>query len=807
MRKPTVHLICNAHLDPVWQWRWEEGCAEALATFGSAVQLLKSHPSFIFNHNEAVLYRWVLQHDPALFEEIRTLVRKGRWHISGGWYLQPDANMPGLESFVRHILLGRRFFRREFKVQPIVAYNFDSFGHNGGLPQILRRAGYQMYIHMRPVEQEMKLPSDLYRWRGIDGSEILTYRPLSGFYHSEYDNIEEKITQGVERALEINRDVPVFWGIGNHGGGATREDLRKIDALVAQEKRVEIIHSTPELLYEALKPSAKTSPVLEGDLQRAFTGCYTSLSRLKRRSLRSLGELVQAEALRAATWWNQHQPYPGAELDEAWHDHLFNDFHDILAGSCSEPAEQDALDQYGKVSESVRRIRLAAAATVNRGKHRTLYVPITVLNTNPSCQATPIEVEYMLDLRPKWTGTWHTRLYTLDGREILSQEEEPESVLPFSWRRRMSFFADLPPFEAGHFEVRALEGKKEQEEITPALVHRVDTAEGFINGLDAGGGRECLSGHLLKPLVLEDDGDSWGADRWSYRNLLGQFGLVKGSLTLLGKGPVRRITEAVYSWNKSRIALRTISYPNWPVMEFRARVQWNESRKRLKFSIPTVFKSDSILCEVPGGSIRRPADGQEHVQGRWSYLEGVIGGVPTGFGVVNSGQFGIDFQNGEIRLSCLRSAVYCHDQAYRIEEPPSHKYMDQGVHEVRLLLTAGEPESVRRSLPGLADWLSAPPLVYSHLPIGEARKVGVPRRARFLVIEPATIRLTALKRSEDGHSLVLRLHETQGKATNGKLALGEPPVRARLSFAPFELKTIRIDRTGKWHEVDLITEK
>src|SRR5512135_2087989 len=95
--KPTVHLICNAHLDPVWQWRWEEGASEALSTFRTAVELLREHEDLIFNHNEAVLYRWVQQYDPALFGEIQKLVLEGRWCISGGWYLQPDANLPGTE--------------------------------------------------------------------------------------------------------------------------------------------------------------------------------------------------------------------------------------------------------------------------------------------------------------------------------------------------------------------------------------------------------------------------------------------------------------------------------------------------------------------------------------------------------------------------------------------------------------------------------------------------------------------------------------------------------------------------------------
>jgi len=319
MKKPVVHLICNAHLDPVWQWQWEEGCAEAVSTFRNAVRLLNEHPGLIFNHNESLLYGWIKKYDPPLFKKIAALVEAGRWCISGGWYLQPDVNLPGTESIIRHISEGRRFFRENFGIQPKVAYNFDSFGHSAGLPQLLVLAGFKMYIHMRPQERELNLPEDLYIWRGSDGSEVIGYRIRVGLYHTERDNIEDRISEGKRLALKLNRDTPVFWGIGNHGGGATREDLRKIDSIIRKEKEVEIIHSTTERLYESFK--SLPAPVFEGELQRCFTGCYTSLSRIKRSAQKSLGEIVQTEALSAAGWWLFKQGYPGEVLDDAWRDH------------------------------------------------------------------------------------------------------------------------------------------------------------------------------------------------------------------------------------------------------------------------------------------------------------------------------------------------------------------------------------------------------------------------------------------------------------------------------------------------------
>jgi alpha-mannosidase len=868
--KPAVHLICNAHLDPVWQWRWEEGASEALATFRTAVELLNEHDRLVFCHNEAVLYQWVERNDPALFKEIRKLVRRGRWAASGGWYLQPDVNMPGLESLIRQIAEGRGYFLEKFGASPKVAYNFDSFGHGGGLPQVLVRAGYTMYIHMRPQSHELDLPSDLYRWRGVDGSEILAYRIAVGLYHSERDNIEQKISEGIKLALDLDRDVPVFWGLGNHGGGATRADLRVIDELMKKEKRVRIIHSTPDRFYAALSRTAKNVPVFEDDLQRVFTGCYTSLSRIKRAAQKSLGGLVQAEALKAATWWRYGQEFPSDELSEAWRSHLFNDFHDILTGSCTEPAERDALELYGKVSDSARRLRLEAAAAFNRGATQKLYIPVTVLNANPSLTHAPVEVECMADYRPFWKGRWHLQLFKLDGTEIPCQEEQPEALLPFNrWRRKVSFMADLPGLGVSHYEIRAYKGdgprlsaecaakndscflfqaKGDRAAVQKSgknpplakfdLRSKLNNKIGLLTSLQTSG-RECLAGPLFRPLVIIDDADSWGTGRSSYRQEEGAF-QPKGRPRLIEKGPIRTIIETVLAYKKSRIVLHTILYPSWPVLEFRFRLLWNEERRRLKLSIPAAFKPDHVMCEIPGGAIARPADGQEHVHGRWIFAEDSSGGKETALGIVNSGQYGFDFADGEIKLSVLRSSAYCHEQGFKIRKSPARKFADIGVHEFKLLATAGEPAAVRSMLPGLADWLSAPPAAYAHLPIGmDHEALANPHSLSFiqrgntkdsfrkdqeqaslaigfhnlLSLHPANIRLTACKQSWDKKALIVRLHEAAGMRTNASLRIpdyrqsGAPKISIKLLFQPFEIKTVRIEKSGRWREVHLIEEK
>jgi alpha-mannosidase len=347
-----------------------------------------------------------------------------------------------------------------------------------------------------------------------------------------------------------------------------------------------------------------------------------------------------------------------------------------------------------------------------------------------------------------------------------------------------------------------------------------------------------LAGPVPRLLVVEDDGDSWGTDRWSYGRILGEF---KPSVRprIVERGPVRTIVETRAAYKSSRIVQQTIFYPSWPVVELRLQIQWNEAKMRLKLGFPTAFgEAAGILCEVPGGAVPRPADGQEHVHGRWCLAEGVSEGSKAAFGIAHGGLHGISFQKGEIGLSVLRSSAYCHEQGFKLGPERAYKLADQGVHDIRLALTAGRPDEVRRILPGLGDWLSSPPAVYAHLPFGpvmadsEARpngsgapaasielgESGAPSnrdavQASMIAIAPPNIRLLACKRSDDGKALIIRLQESAGRKTKALLTAAPPngkrsdPIVIEAIFSPFEIKTLRVDRSGRWRNVDLIEER
>src|SRR5205823_5258742 len=168
MTRRTLHIIAQAHLDPVWLWPWRDGAAQTLTTLQSALDCMDELPDLRFSHSSAAAYRWVQEMDPRMFAQIRQRVREGRWEAVGGWVVEPDCNLPATESFVRQALYGKRWFAEQLGADVRIAYNVDSFGHSGGLPQLLARAGYSHYVMMRPQAQEMELPH-LFWWESADG--------------------------------------------------------------------------------------------------------------------------------------------------------------------------------------------------------------------------------------------------------------------------------------------------------------------------------------------------------------------------------------------------------------------------------------------------------------------------------------------------------------------------------------------------------------------------------------------------------------------------------------------------------------
>lgn len=346
MKDKKLYMIGNAHLDPVWLWNWQEGFQEVKATFRSALDRMKEDKDFVFTCSSAAFYEWVEKNNPAMFAEIRKRVEEGRWELAGGWWIQPDCNIPSGEAFVRQGLYGQRYFLEKFGKMAVTGYNVDSFGHNGNLPQILKKSGMDNYVFMRPMPLEKGLPGRIFWWKSMDGSKVMTYR--IPYEYCSWGKDLEKYTDRLKCELEDGEDeLMMFYGVGNHGGGPTKENIRSIHELNGREDMPVMEMETTENFFRQVKNNGKEYPEFIGDLQHHASGCYSVLSRVKRENRRAEDKLVEAEGWSSIAKAVEGQPYP-EDFKKAWKGVLFNQFHDILAGTSIPSAYEDASYLFGQ---------------------------------------------------------------------------------------------------------------------------------------------------------------------------------------------------------------------------------------------------------------------------------------------------------------------------------------------------------------------------------------------------------------------------------------------------------------------------
>src|SRR5208337_2989135 len=203
-------------IDAPWLWPWSEAMSVVHSTFRSALDRMNEYPDFTFTASSAQFYEWVAATDPAMMEQIRKRVAEGRWDVVGGWWIEPDVNVPNGESLVRQGLYSQRLFQHLFGRSAQIGYNPDSFGHPGTLPQILKLQGLRGYMFMRPQPKEKTLPSDLFWWEGADGTRILAYHiPIA---YGDYDGpIVRRVHRIVTDLPEPTKDLMAFYGAGDHG--------------------------------------------------------------------------------------------------------------------------------------------------------------------------------------------------------------------------------------------------------------------------------------------------------------------------------------------------------------------------------------------------------------------------------------------------------------------------------------------------------------------------------------------------------------------------------------------------------------
>jgi alpha-mannosidase len=828
----TIHCIGNAHIDPVWLWRWQEGYQETRATFRSALDRMKEFPEFVFSASQAAVYKWIEESEPEMFAEIQERVKEGRWVLVNGWWMEPDCNIPSGESFARQSLYGQSYFKEKFGQICSSGYCVDSFGHNSMLPQLLIQGGFKYYVFMRPNKFENPAcPDGPFRWISADGSEVLAYRLISAYGSGPEDVTPEAINKISSFFTENIQDEMFFYGVGDHGGGPTIANIRSIQAMQQNETLPELVFSSPDRYFTTLiqrSPDAvEKLPVYRGELQIHAVGCYAVQCGVKKWNRKAENALIQAERWSAISFGIAQTPYPGTALKEAWQTVLFNQFHDILAGSSIREAYEDSRDDFGSAFQT-------AGIHTNRALQRiskqvdTQGGETAILVYNPHAFPITIPVEHEL-------MTWHLGgkpLTLVDdlGKAVSWQPGPLSATVPAGWRMRLCFLADLPSlgYRVYHLNANPEEPSQEVgfriEQISDKTVNGYETAAdgrvdwvvenallhlefdghtGALNHLlDRRSGHEVLSGPAARGLVLLDPSDTWSHGVDSYREESGSFG--DAEIRAIEAGSERAVVRIKSYYRQSTLLQDFILYKDLPWIEVRTVVDWHEKHKIFKLAFPVQVEAPLASYEIPYGVLERPVNGREVPGQRWFDVSGMTTQGKYGLSIINDSKYSFDVLDHEMRMTVLRSPVYAHHVPQKLENGDDYIYMDQGRQEFTYILLPHCGSWQESEVVHLADILNMAPTCLT-----EGIHSGIlPKMNSFLSIQEKNIEISVLKIAEEGKDLVLRCRETTGKGSSSKIQIPYLSREFTVTLTPWQIKTIRIpwDKQKTVQETNFLEE-
>ena len=824
-----IHYIGNAHLDPIWLWRWREGCGEVLQTFRSAIDRLKEYDDLVFTCSSAAYYDWVERIDPELFAEIREMVKRGRWVPVGGWWVQPDCNMPSGESFARHALYSQLYYYKKFGRICRTGYNVDSFGHCGNLPQLLTLGGMRTYVMMRPgMHENAAIPEKLFWWDGADGSRVLTYRISDSYGHAGTEDLDRTIETLRAQTAEDLVDRMLFGGVGNHGGGPTRGDLGHLTALMEADPETDLVFSSPDQYFTAVVAENLNVPAWKGEMQHHASGCYSATSLVKMLNRTAENRLAAAE-----TWDTVSAIVTGADdnadaLEEAWKDVLFNQFHDILCGCSIAEAYEDVRHSTGHAMAIADRVENAAHLRIAQRIDTWLpdiYEPVTLLRHLCRKPGVPRPVvvfnPHAFPVRCAVRTNYPSKAVTdADGNAVLFQNVR--SSRSNDSHLDTLFFAEVPslgyalywltwleedeiPADAFDVKTKAWqsgvavgEDHLENDKLYVAFDKETGTIRSLVRKAD--GYDFASSGPLALPTVFEDKTtDTWAHNVFRFDNILGEMECVSLEPSVSGEavGAIR----AKYRFKNSTLTQEFSLAAGEDQVRVRCKAIWQEPFTILKMRFPLEGSDGVGTYEIPGAFLRRPCTGDEEPMLRWADLTVTCpDGKKRGLAVLNDGKYSVSCPDTELRMTMLRNVIAA--DHYSSRPPADFAYTDEGLQTYTYAITVHDGEPSCDDLCRKADLLNRAMTV---VPVSY-HKGTLKAKQSFLTVTKPNIAVTAFKKCADGSGdVVLRAYETAGKNT-GRVGFvcDMADTGFWADFRAHEVKTFRIGREGYVTETDFL---
>ncbi len=751
-RRLVVHMIGNAHIDPVWLWPWQAGVDEALASFRSAADRCEEYPEFIYTRGEAWLYEQVEKIDADLFKRVRRLVDRGQWHITGGQYVQPDANLPSLMGWVRQLRRGTKYFQDRFGVRPTVGYNVDTFGHPATLPDILRSEGFNAYVFHRPTAKQLDLAAQTFRWRGSAGAEVLAHR-LGPAYTTRTDTLYGQITMVAEAADPGVGHVMCFYGVGNHGGGPTKGNIEYIRDHREAFEGIELRFSTPEAFFQAVRASKCALPSITTELQHTQPGCYSVMHDIKQTQRH--GEHLLNQCEQAISLWSLNRKEKAerqARLNTAWDDLLFTQFHDILAGTSIPTAWNGVRAMQGRARLAAEELLVETTRRWARKKLPAInHQQIAFFNPGPHAWDDVIECEPFLDFQ-RWGSRW---ISDLEGNPISYQLIQPEAAVPFSLRT--AFRVKVPAGGTSVLLVRDDEAPLTSHKDGELKTSRNSLSNRFVKiTVNRRGiasvqwkGREVLGSKGVGLHLREDHTDTWTLHTDEFAEKISDQ-LQNLTWTLEENGPVRVRLRGDGTLGQSPVTLTLSLLPDDPRVFIDCNVDFRNKHRLLQMPVHLPAKSAKWVAGLPGGFIERKSSITEWPVSGWS----IARGRNTDLGLATQDAYSLSLSSDVWQWTLLRSPKMAWGGSDPLVYSGRDYHTDQGPHQFRMILHVGKNLSTE-TLKESAHFLGEPPIIFDRYE-GMNRPAWGENPPRYLWTGAES------RAHEDGHLPDLRADDVKG---------------------------------------------
>ncbi len=798
----TVHCIGQTHIDVAWLWRYKDTREKVQRSCTTALRLMEEFDWFIFLLTQPQVYRYLKDDCPELYDRIKEKIKSGRWEPEGGMWLEADCNISSGEALTRQFLHGIRFFQQEFGKTCEYLWLPDVFGYSWALPQILRQCNIKTFMTTKiSWNQFNTMPNDVFFWRGIDGSEVLTYfmevPPEHGGIADRYSTYNGMMDPHAIlgswkkfRNRDISRDVLVGYGYGDGGGGVSRDMLKMELAMQEIPGLPKIQPDTAGNFFRRLHQNVKETDhfiqTWDGELYLEYhRGTYTTQARNKRWNRKLELKLAETEWLSSLYSLSGGQ-YPRKTLDQAWETLLRNQFHDVIPGSSIHEVYEDSLREYREADDMLN----AARQDIFSGLSKQAAREFTVFHFGSFLRSDCIE------LPVEETGTFQRE----DGTVLDSQKTaagtliylSAEAAVPTVVRFVPGDSPENSPNTASSFSYSSAEQKLE----TPHYI-LIWNREGRLSSLwDKDSEREVLHGEGNRLEIFEDkplNYDAWDIDIYYMQKE--ETASLAGPPKVMEDGPLRMILRFVFTYNCSSFIQDVIVYRDSRRIDFVTRADWRESHRLLKVAFAVDIRSTQATYDIQYGHAERPT----HWNTSWDWAKFEVIGhkwadlSETNYGVslLNDCKYGYSIKDNVMKLSLLRSP--------KRPDPTA----DMGTHEFTYSLLPHTGSVTQGDTIEESTALNIPLQYFA----GRAADSG----KAFVRLSSPALYLDAVKEAEDGNGYVIRVHECRGGSHKVQITsdygikrfalcnlleerIGQITEDSVISFAikPFEIRSYRI---------------